>query len=362
MKTFGIEASSLLQKEPGGISWYTRSLCEALRDLPRSGKDFQLELLYKLSRFNKRKYGIFPDGLEHRWHLGQVLPLKKYDLLHSPDTVFLHRKGVKTILTVHDLAIFKEENNIAGYTNEAFKDRIKAYLDKTTGRADGIITVSDSTRRDLEEMYPGTKGKIRTIYLGPKLWRKSQGHMKQLSEYGLEDKRYLLFAGLISIRKNIPGLLGGFKRSGLEKEYKLVLAGGEGPGFSLIRETVSRLGLESSVVFTGYRSENELSLLYDGAKAFMFPTYYEGFGLPVIEAMGKGIPVLTSKNGATREISGGLAVYCDPHDQDSIAKGIAEVVMTKEELIPKLKEWARGFSWDKCAAETLAFYEEVLSA
>ncbi|MDH4197926.1 MAG: glycosyltransferase family 4 protein, partial [Candidatus Aminicenantes bacterium] len=176
-------------------------------------------------------------------------------------------------------------------------------------------------------------------------------------------ERFLLFVGAIEPRKNLPNVLNALdllRRRGVE--IPLVVAGREGEDSAAVRKRLAELGLERAVRFLGYRSDREIRDLYRLASVFVFPSFSEGFGLPVIEAMASGVPVITSAAGALPEVAGDAVLYVRPDDPEDIAVRIAEVLSdgaVARRLTAAGRLRAALYSWEKTAAETLAFYEEV---
>ena len=165
---------------------------------------------------------------------------------------------------------------------------------------------------------------------------------------------------MISIRKNLINLIKAFKESGTYKDYKLVLSGGTSMGYDKILEEVNKSNLQNEVVFTGFVSDNELSDLFINAKAFLFPTFYEGFGMPIIEAMHYKVPVLIGDRGAAPEVAKHHAIHSNPFEVDSIAEGIKKVIEVNNNAIQEAAKYAATFTWDNCAKETVSVYNQLM--
>lgn len=357
----GIESTSLCTSHRTGIANYTFNLIDQFLNNPAFNKEIRPSLLYKLSRYKKREERYLPTGAEVLWHYGKVLPFNnKFDILHSPDSVFLSRTGSKKVVTVHDLAIFKEQNKIEGYTNDKFREKQYAFLKKISIHADALITVSESTKNDLLEMFDIADAKVTVTHLGSR-FHSIDADVSCLKDFQIESKKYLLFAGAISIRKNILSIIKAYKHSGLYSGYKLVLAGAMSMGHETILEEIRKNGLEKHIVITGFVSDGVLKALYENARAFVFSTYYEGFGLPIVEAMNAGVPVLIGNKGAAPEIAGGHALVCDPFDVDSIAEGMKRTLdLADEKKLSDAKQFAAGYTWENCASKTVGVYRSLL--
>jgi glycosyltransferase involved in cell wall biosynthesis len=356
MINVGIESTSLCAAHKTGIANYTYNLVNTLIAHKEFNKQYELSLLYKLSRYKKRNLRYLPDSINAYWHYASVLPFaKKFDIVHSPDAVFLNYKRAKKVVTIHDLAIFKTQNQIKGYTSEAFKLKMHKYLTTVSKNADAIITVSETTKRDFLELFDFNPNAIFVTHLGLRF--KEQDRPIDLTSFSIQPKKYLLFAGAISIRKNILNLIKAYKLSGLQSDYKLVLAGSMSMGHDEIVEEIKKNKLENEIVITGFVSDENLQKLYKQAAAFVFPTYYEGFGLPIVEAMHAEIPVLIGNKGAATEIAGGYAVDCNPFDIDSIAAGIKRTIdLRDDKKLSEAKLFAEKYTWENCAERTIDVY------
>jgi glycosyltransferase involved in cell wall biosynthesis len=185
-----------------------------------------------------------------------------------------------------------------------------------------------------------------------------------LREYGVEPP-YILYVGALESRKNLPRLLEAYARlRAWSPQWRLVIVGARKWKFSPIFDTVQRLALEGHVTFTGYVADEHLPALFTGADLFAFPSLYEGFGLPVLEAMACGAPVVTSNTSSLPEVAGDAALLVDPYDVEQIAQAMW-LVLSQPALAAQLraKGLARAaqFTWERTARETIAVYERVLA-
>jgi glycosyltransferase involved in cell wall biosynthesis len=234
-------------------------------------------------------------------------------------------------------------------------------------RAKGIIAVSDSTSRDVRDLLKVKPDKIHAIPEAAgsnyRLIDDRAAVSRICKKYGLSAGKFVLYVGVLEPRKNIPILLQAYQKlvnRGIDK--KLVIVGKKGWMYHEIFSTVKILKMENNVVFPGYVPEEDLPYLYNGASLFVYPSLYEGFGLPVLEAMSCGVAVVTSNVSSMPEISGDSALLVDPQDPEQLAKAM-ERVLTDNVLNNSLKERglqrAGKFSWERTALETLRVYEEV---
>ena len=265
------------------------------------------------------------------WYLA-ALPLRArgLDVLHCPSFRAPLRCPVPLVVTVHDLAVLRHP--------EAFNRWSRAYgrlvVPRVARAADRVIAVSEFTRRELVELAGVPEERIRVV---PNAVGEPFG-----PEGPAADGEYVLAVGTLEPRKNLERLAEAVRRTGLE--LRVVGA----PGWGGVR--VSTLG---------FVPDEELARLYRGALCVAYPSLYEGFGIPVLEAMACGAPVVTSAAGALAELAGGAAVLVDPLDPAAIATGIEEAVGRREELSAAGLERARAFSWAASAEATAAVYREL---
>lgn len=299
-----------------------------------------------------------------------ILPYKlndlNFDIVH--DTYHfgpsLFSSTYRKVVTIFDLSphLFPETHRLS--TVMAHKFLLPLILKK----ADCIITISNSTKNDLKHLKVDA-GKIKVIHLAAD--EKFQPLDKEKiqtfkTKYNL-NFRFLLYIGTLEPRKNIPTLIQAF--SNLKKKHvlphKLVIAGKKGWKYKSIFELIEKLNLQDDVIFTGYVPDEDLPALYNAADLFVFPSLYEGFGLPPLEAMACGCPVITSNTSSLPEVVGDAGIMIDPYDVDGLAEAIYNVLTNmelKEDMVKKGLERAKMFSWEKTAKETLKVYEEVYNS
>jgi glycosyltransferase involved in cell wall biosynthesis len=225
---------------------------------------------------------------------------------------------------------------------------------------DQILVNSEATKRDLVDHLEVPPDKIQVTLLGrdDRFTRIGDVAKNQRvrERYGLPES-YLLFTGTLEPRKNITGLLKAYGKSRSRERLKLVITGKKGWLYDEIFETVKRLNLRERVVFTDFVDDDDLPSIYSMAKVFVYPSLYEGFGLPVLEAMACGVPVITSAVPSHREFSGEAAILVDPHNVKGLAKTIDEVVFGTEDNYMRLSRAsvarAARFTWERTAQQTL---------
>lgn len=291
---------------------------------------------------------------------------------HPPDVLFVPAHVLPlihprhTVVTVHDL----------GYLHypEAHRAADRRYLEWSTRwnaqRATAVLADSAATKADLLRTYGVEPGKIHVVYLGRDESLVPVCDLSVLAaartRYGL-GPRYLFYVGTLQPRKNLARVIEAFARltgAPAAVGVQLVLAGKRGWLYDDLFVEVERLGLRGRVLFPGYIEDADLPALLSAALAFVFPSLYEGFGIPVLEAGACGVPVITSNTSSLPEVAGDAALLVDPHDVDAIAEAMYRL-LTDEALRADLArrglENVKRFSWEKCARETLAVLEAARS-
>ena len=300
---------------------------------------------------------------------GIFLNKQKLDLFHAPTGSFPLAYRGRAVITIHDLAIYKHPEWFPAC--QWFSKKI--VVPRSLKKAKRIIAVSENTKQDIIDLFKIPQKKIQVIYEAASLasQRGRQGLMIKQSSLGAKLDNlgdYALFIGTLEPRKNLVRLIKAFAlycRKYPQKTEKLVIAGGEGWKFKQIYQTVTGFRLKTRVIFTGYISEKEKIGLLQGAKAFISPSLYEGFGLPVLEAMSLGIPVICGNNSALKEISGHASFLVDSCNIRSILEGLTKVLSNKslrEDLKAKGLVRAKQFAWSKCAKETIGLYNSIITS
>ncbi|PIP57002.1 glycosyl transferase family 1 [candidate division WWE3 bacterium CG22_combo_CG10-13_8_21_14_all_39_12] len=288
------------------------------------------------------------------------------DLLFVPAHVipFLKNIAVPTIVVVHDIRTeFLPHHNDWRqklYLNPLI-ERIRA------GLATHIIAVSQSTKNDIVKELRVDPDKVSVVYEGvdrnrfsPDLRANVQSSGAIKERYGLK-KPYLLFVGTVQPRKNLERLIEACSQVPIitSGQIDVVIVGKKGWLAEDIYTAPARFGIESQVKFLDYVNDDDLPYLYANAQSFVFPSLYEGFGLPVLEALSVGVPVVTSQISSLPEVGGDLALYVDPFDTSSIAQGIIESLgLTLDE--EKINSHLQKFTWSEAGRKTLEIIDKVI--
>ncbi len=296
-------------------------------------------------------------------HVGFNRLLPGAELFHATEHLLLPLRGVPTVLTVHDL-IFRRY--------PAHHKRLNRWYLNTTmplfcRRADHIIAVSEQSKRDVIEAYGIPAEKITVIYeaADPRFRPQPPEDVAAArARYGLPE-RYVLFVSTIEPRKNLSRLLAAFERvhaAGLADA--LVIVGKRGWLFDAFFADLARSPAKDAVIFPGFVPDADLPAVYAGAQAMAFPSEFEGFGLPVLEAMACGAPVVCSDTSSLPEVAGDAALLVDPLNVDALAAALARVLQDeplREQMRARGLAQAARFSWARAAEETLAVYRQVLA-
>lgn len=275
---------------------------------------------------------------------------------------FRRPKGLKTVVTIHDLA-FKLFPDFFPKKDLVLLNRLTSYSVKN---ADKIIAVSRSTANDVNEIYGVPPHKIRVIYHGydEKTYHlPGENEKARISEVQnkyriIPGSKYIVYVGAIQPRKNLGILVSAFERLKTLhsfQDWKLVLAGADAWMYEGLRKQIGTSVWKKDIIVTGNFYTKDLPYLLWGAEIFVFPSLYEGFGIPILEAMACGVPVITAKNSSLVEVASNAAVYFDSRRVDDLASSIRDLNSNeakKIELIKKGLDWVKKFSWDKTAQET----------
>jgi glycosyltransferase involved in cell wall biosynthesis len=294
----------------------------------------------------------------------EAVRVEEMDLFFGPSFKGIFRKDLKTVVTIHDMS----HEYYPEAVNQIILSALKKELPKTAQSAHAIIAGSQNTKKDILKFLNIPDNKVKVIYHGVDKQFRPINDKELLDvikkKYDL-PRRFILYIGAIQPRKNISGIIRayGVLRKDPSFEHHLVMAGGVGWKNKDIYRLVEELGLKNQIKFLSYIEDTDLPAIYNLSEAFVFPSFYEGFGFPVLEAMACGVPVVTSNVSSLPEIGGDAVVYVNPHSVEEIADAV-RMALSDEALRNRctLKglERARLFTWEKCGNETLKTFEEAL--
>lgn len=376
----GIDCRTILNPsigEKAGVGYYTYYLVKHLLKLDKTNHyvlffDHRSEVMQE---FKRKKVELVRLPLSHykkylpfaysHMLVSRVFNQAKLDLLHSPANVFPMQYRKPVVVTVHDLAIYKHPEWFP--PKQDFS--IKILVPHSLRKAKRIIAVSQSTADDIQKQFHLAKQKITVIHEGyepAKPPSKLTIHAVR-RKFKLQEK-YFFYVGTLEPRKNIAGLIAAFdalvrRRPKKFKAVQLVLAGAKGYQFMANYKAIQAVQA-GSIRYVGYLTQPDKQALLHGALAFVFPSLYEGFGLPVVEAMVAGTPVITSNVSSLPEVAGKAALTVNPHSTMALQQAIEKMLVatTRAAYSKKGKQQAKKFSWDKCAKETLNVYASVYAA
>lgn len=351
-------------EDPTGIGTYTRQL--AMR-MPGRVENFVClrDGADEAPEFLDRSLTL-PRSFSQKWMRRLAAPFylawKQFDLLHFPSemSLYLFRSGrTNLVVTIHGLASIR----LPAELHEKLPRRAQVRYKHLLESVDHVITVSESSRRDIMEVYEVPADRISVIYNG--IDETFFDETAELPEIETGDRPFILSVCAMLPKKNVSGIvrtLAALKERGLP--HQLIHIGPPGPAEASIEAEVKRFNLRNDVLFKGYVSKQELAAHYKRADALLFPSFHEGFGIPIIEAMASGCPVVTSTAFSMPEIAGDAALLVDPYNVEALIS-VSHRLLTnrslRDEMVALGKQRARRFSWNRCADETRAVYKEVLS-
>lgn len=364
-------------KEETGVGVYFRNLLFSLAKIDKSNEYFLFSSSLK-DRFNPKKlpplekkhFREFPYPVKIVNFFWQRLgwpPLdfffkNRLDLTHSPIPLPLPTRG-KKIVTVYDIFFLDFAELADNQARRSFTQRMR----KAMQEADGVVTISRFTAQQLEERFGIEGNQIKIVYPGidRSYWENvEQKELEQTkANYGLPSE-FLLFVGASEQRKNLLNLLEALKIvHARNRKISLFLIGPKGRDHKNVKTKIQELELDRWVKMIGYLDDKELKSFYWLASVLVYPSLWEGFGIPLLEAMACGVPVVTSQASALPETGGEAAVYSDPKNPEDIAEKIIQVLednSLREKLTAAGKKRIQSFGWEDAASDVLRFYEFIM--
>lgn len=365
--------SWIIDRQRTGVDNY---LYGTLEEMIKQGKSESITLIHHKKSddpvYQHCKDVLIPHiPLKLTCYLGMPYAVRKanVDVLHFPahwhtqSSAFFLNRNVKKVLTIHDLIPLLYPDSYSRNLARRWNNSLKLIIN----RADHIIAVSEKTREDCikylkipsDEITVIPNGFSKAFYPIPNI-----GEVKNYIKTTYNLDKYILFAGRVEARKNITTLINAFyelKKSGFN--HKLVIIGGMGWQHEKVLLEIKKLNLQDEVVFPGYVPEDDLVKFYNAADLFVYPSLYEGFGLPPLEAMACGTPVITSNTSSLPEVVGDAGIMVDPLDTTALSDAMCKV-LDDPGLQSKLRDngiiQSKEFSWQKTAQKTWQIYEKVL--
>lgn len=348
--------ASILHEKPTGLGVYAHNVIKHLNTKDKDMKifcpvDIDDIKTNKITKYVKPEYKKWGGVMRLLW-TQLVLPfkVKKDDVIYHPFQYLSLLSKSKQIITIHDF--------IPLYYPEVAKHQCAYYkylMPVLLKRAYKIVCISENTKKDIQKFYKVDESKIVVIYNGydEELFNEKNKDREKLKKYNI-NYDYLVMVGASYPHKNLDAAIKGFKTIADKTDCNLVIVGKDSPYIVKLKALAKELGIEDRVKFVGYVSNEDLATLYGYAKAFVYPTLYEGFGLPILEAMGCGTAVLCANNSSLPEVSRGTALIFDEKNVNDIGEKMLTIIndeALRSELIEKSKENIKDFSWKKTADE-----------
>lgn len=343
----GLDATYSVDPHPSGVAVYSRELLTGLADRHPSDT---FEFAYRWKQFrhaarhtqrNVKKRLLLPP-----------LPSIRADIFHALNQRLDSRPARCTVSTFHDLFVITAE-----YSSKEFRERFTEQAKRAVAHSDRIVAVSEFTANQVTSLLGFDRDRIRVIPHGVRMRQTAKPVEPEVRD------RMILFVGAIQHRKNVVRLVEAFER--LPKGWRLVLAGStKGYGAESILKRIDASCARERIQVLGYVDESELDQLYRRASIFAFPSLDEGFGIPVLEAMAHGTPVLTSDRPSLREVAGDAALLMDPADVNRIEEALMCLIANPElaaDLSARGLARAKDFTWERAVEATYDLYRELVN-
>jgi len=361
----------------GGIGVYIRECISQLADIDKKNQYFVIvnkhgdgsfipsadNFTILLSSITRKHY--FIKDLWNLFFLPFLLKANNIDIYFNPRYILpFFKRNTKMVVTLHDMIAFLYPEIWSGLSGF----RIRNYIKLSSQRADVILTVSNSAKKDIVRILKIPEDKIKVIYCGvnKKLYKpipdlSLQGLVKR--KYGIR-KKFILIVGPLGTRKNHDRLIDAYSilPKYIREDYQLIITGEKKGTYNNLLKKASKTRLADDIVFTGFIPEKEMPMVINAASLFVFPSLYEGFGIPLLEAMACGTPILASNVSSIPEVVGSAALLFDPYNINEMASVIDRVVTDKDlrqKLVQRGFERIKKYSWENTAKEILGVFAEV---
>lgn len=278
--------------------------------------------------------------------LPQLVARSEIDVLYCPNSnAPLHDLNVPVVMCIHDIS---PQKGWSAKTHQLYR---KLIIPQTVRASDAVVTVSEFSKEEIVQIMPVLASKVSVIYNGV------DNHYFEGKSKAIDlPERYLLFVGSLNPRKNISGLIKGYQKIKSDRDIQMVFIG---PGNKFIFKDMNISSLEG-VTHHGYLDAAEVKYAYENAEMLVYPSFYEGFGLPPLESFACGTPVVASNRGSLPEVLGDAAVYVNADTADSIADGIKEVLEQDSANVGRLRSQAKKFTWESAASRLTKNLESVI--
>ncbi len=366
--TIGIDASRANKDFKTGTEWYSYYIIEELKKITPVNTQVILYTNEKLKGGLEKMPNEKWQEKDLKWppkYLWTQIRLWWELFINPPDYFFVPahtipflplRKKTKVLVTVHDVG-FKRSPELYKKIQVLYHD---STMRRIKQRADVIITDSEFSKNEIVELYNINSERIKVIYLGydKEKFRKIDDVDKLVLDKYKITRPYILYIGRIEKKKNVANMIHSLALvKDKHPDLRLVLAGGSGFDFEAVKQIITDLKLENEIIIPGYIDETDLPQVIASAEVFLFPTLYEGFGLPILQAMACETPVVTSDMDPHREVAGGATLLTDPKDAQAIADSINSILENdslRQKLVQKGIARVKDFSWTKTAESILA--------
>jgi len=372
----GIDYTTAL-KQSGGIGRYTRGLITTLAQLDGQN-DYTLMLTPDAPREGLQSFRSYPNfapkiyPLPERWliigwhRLNLPAPVEWFagpvDLFHSPNFILPPARQAKTLLTVHDLSFIRHpQGAVAG-----LRRWLEKVVPRSLARANHVLADSESTRLDLIDIYSVPSEKITVVGAGVEERFQPITDTLKLEtvrqRYKLPPGKFVLSVGTLEPRKNFTGLIEAFSQSPIRETHRLVIAGGKGWLYDHIFKAAENSPVAGRIHLAGFVADDDLPALYSLADIFAYPSHYEGFGIPVIEAMACGTPVICANNSSLPEVAGQAALQVTASDTTTLANLLCQLSIDnslREQCVRDGFRQAQKFNWPAAAKRLLQVYKDL---
>ncbi|MEG2291569.1 MAG: glycosyltransferase family 1 protein [Clostridium sp.] len=355
-----------------GIGTYTYQLINAMNNIDSINKytlfndddtlNINFNQNFEISYLKSNSSNIFWNNVNHP----TVLKDKDLNIYHVPQNgiglPICHSHPF--VITLHDTIPLHMPETVG----ETYLNIFNTQMESIINRCDGIITVSEFSKEDISKDFNFPKDKIHVTHLASEdIYKPINKTLCRniLKQHYSIPANYILYVGGFSPRKNISGLIEAFSKihTKLPSDMKLIIAGSKGLSYPIYKSLSERLGMTDKIIFPGFISMEHMPYLYNSASLLVYPSFYEGFGLPPLEAMACGTPVVASNVTSLPEVLGDSALLCSPYSTNELMESILSALLDntiRESLIKKGFDKCNSLTWEKTAAETLKIYDSII--